>query len=31
MVPGNYSPDNNTEFDGYDFYLLPNTTIDYKA
>jgi hypothetical protein len=31
MVPGNYSPDNNTEYDNYDFYLLPNTTIDYKG
>jgi hypothetical protein len=31
MVPGNYYPDNNREFDNYDFYLLPNTTIDYKT
>jgi hypothetical protein len=31
MVPGDYYPDNDTEFDDLVFYLLPNTTIDYKT
>jgi hypothetical protein len=31
IVPGDYVPDNNTEFDNYVFYLLSNTTIEYKT
>jgi hypothetical protein len=30
MVSGDYHPDNETEFDDV-FYLLPNTTINYKT
>jgi hypothetical protein len=31
MVPGDYYPDEDTEFDNVVFHLLPNTTIEYKT
>jgi hypothetical protein len=31
MVPGDYVPDKDTEFDNVVFHLLPNTTIEYKS
>jgi hypothetical protein len=30
MVPGDYYPDEDTEYDESLFRLLPNTTIEYK-
>jgi hypothetical protein len=31
MVPGDYKPDEDTEYDNVVFHLLPNTTIEYKT
>jgi hypothetical protein len=30
MVPGDYYPDEGTEYDENAFYLFPNTVIEYK-
>jgi hypothetical protein len=30
MVPGDYSPDKDTEYNKNSFRLLPNTVIEYK-